>query len=250
VNVNGTRRLIEAAASCERPPFFILISSAAVYAPSRDAMRESWPTKPATFYGLTKLEAETALLKACDAGRIRGVVLRPAMVFGPGAPGNLRKLYRLVRAGIVPEFENGAQRKSLVPVGTLVRAITLVAEHRDKCDALYNVAGETLTTREISEVMAAAIGVRLRRVPLRRGPVRHCAVVADWLLDIVYPRMPSLAQAVDTYASSAALDDARIRSLGAGLPASDVVRALQETANAERGGPLGESHSTPVSPAQ
>src|SRR5450755_2038262 len=93
INVGGTRLLVEAIAAAPSAPFLIFISRANVYAPSGRAVDESAPLGPSAAYGQSKLDAERLVL----AAPIRATVLRPAIVFGTGAPGNLERLIRMIR---------------------------------------------------------------------------------------------------------------------------------------------------------
>src|SRR6266513_1494382 len=115
VNVGGTDALIDALRGLTRAPFAVLMSSASVYGPSALALDEAASCHPHTVYGQSKLEAERHFLDAVRGGAIRGCVLRPAMIFGPAAPGNLDRLARMARRGWVIEVARGA-RKSVAVV--------------------------------------------------------------------------------------------------------------------------------------
>jgi GDP-4-dehydro-6-deoxy-D-mannose reductase len=86
VNVEATRRLIEAVAALANPPRLVYVSSSHVYgavAPESPFVAESSPLAPATAYGRSKLLAEEAVLEATAAGRIEAVVARAVHHAGP-----------------------------------------------------------------------------------------------------------------------------------------------------------------------
>jgi nucleoside-diphosphate-sugar epimerase len=162
VNVDGMQTLLDAVAAESPNAFVIFVSTANVYGPSEAARDESAPCRPETPYGRSKLEAERRLLARVAGGWLRGCVLRPATIFGPGAPGNLAKLARMARSGWAVEVAYGAQRKSVVPVSHVAGAIRAVADHQSECNGeVINVAGEILTIHEI----LAAFGPRMISIP-------------------------------------------------------------------------------------
>ena len=72
--------------------------------------------KPVTQYGRSKFEAERRIAALSDETFLVSI-LRPPMVFGPGAKGNPERLRRLAkRLPFCPDFEN---RRSMVSIDTL-----------------------------------------------------------------------------------------------------------------------------------
>lgn len=202
VNVEGMQTLLDAVAAEAPEAFVVFASSASVYGNGETAFDESSPLQPRTVYGRAKAEAERRLLDAVAHGRARGCVLRPAVIFGPGAPGNMALLARMVRSGWVAEIGGGAQRKSIVPVSHAVAAVRAVAAHREASNGeVFNVAGETLTIHEIIDVMGGA-----RRIPIPR-----------WLG----------ARLMPAYATSATLADGKLARATGFAPAEPVAGALR-----------------------
>lgn len=220
VNVDGAQTVVDAVAAESPEAFVVLVSTANVYGPSEASLDESAPCHPVTVYGRSKLEAERRFLDAMRQGAVRGCVLRPAMIFGPGAPGNLARLERMVRSGWVVEIAHGAQRKSIVPISHAVGAIRAVAAHQAACNGqVINVAGETLTIAEIIAALADANGVRPRVISVPRwivAPgVRAASIIA-----------PALAATAETYMSSATLSDGKLARLTGFRPSETAAQAL------------------------
>src|SRR6185312_8782568 len=85
-NVEGTRRLLDAAPNARR---FVFSSTVGVYARDHDLHAdESTPVAPRTPYGASKLEAETLVRER------GGLVLRFPLVYGPGDRGRMAALIR------------------------------------------------------------------------------------------------------------------------------------------------------------
>jgi nucleoside-diphosphate-sugar epimerase len=218
INVDGTAALVDAVAAAEPRPFLIFMSTANVYAPSDQPLDESSPCAPVTAYGETKLAAERIVLEAVRRGAIRACILRPAMIFGPSAPGNLARLVRMVKGRIVIELGGGKQRKTLAPVQNVVSACFAVEERNGE---IYNVGGGTMSMREITAAIARAVGVRPLRLPLPRAVPLSAANAVDALFGTSFMRL------VRTYASSAIVRDDKLRALRAYEPVPDVEAALE-----------------------
>ena len=151
-NVEGTRRLLEAArrAGVGR---FVLVSSVAAGA---DAPNH---------YGRSKAAAERLLDPARD------LVVRPGTILargGGGIFGLMRDLMQKVH--VVPLFGGGRQPLQTVHVDDVCEAVARAIE-RDVTGAV-NVAEPTaLSFRDVLRMTAARAGVRCLFVPLPFGPV-------------------------------------------------------------------------------
>src|SRR5262249_9079201 len=146
VNLRGTERLIDAVARAGRGPRFVYVSTTAVYGDHFEDCDERSPTGPAGAYGASKLAAESAILDAHSKGKLRAVVLRPAMVYGRGAPGNLERMLSLARRGSMPLVAGGANRKSMVHVEDLARVAVRALDVEAAAGGTYNVASEPALT--------------------------------------------------------------------------------------------------------
>ncbi|WP_030438768.1 NAD-dependent epimerase/dehydratase family protein [Actinoplanes subtropicus] len=153
VNVDGTRRLLTAAAG--RP--VVWVSSASVYRPGpyRTPVREDHPAdRQRTAYGRTKAIGEEIAL----AGH--AVVLRPRAVYGAGDPHLLPRLRRVVHGG-----------RAWLPGPDVPLSLTAVENLASACLAAigwppgaYNVADDVVYRRD--EAVETVLGVPVRHVPL------------------------------------------------------------------------------------
>lgn len=209
VNVGGTRALIEAIERAGRSPRLVFVSTVSVYGAALDGATEDAPCSPASPYAVSKLAAEELVLDAFARGTAHGVVLRPAVVFGPGAPGNLAKLQRLLQRGLLPQIAGGCNRKSLVHIDDLVQVLAL-ALARGAPQTLYNVAADPpLTMRAIAESLAR--GRRVRRVPIPGGVATAAARALTLVGRLGARPLAELARTVDTFRTTATVDTARLR---------------------------------------
>ncbi|MFF8592081.1 NAD-dependent epimerase/dehydratase family protein [Streptomyces sp. NPDC015220] len=152
VNVDGTARLLEAAAG--RP--VVWVSSASVYAPGsgRSPITESHPVRgQVNAYGRTKAAGEALALAA------GAVVLRPRAVYGAGDPHLVPRLLDRVRRGLL-----------LLPGPSVPLSLTAVENLTDACllaagwpPGAYNIADpEPYERDDALRRVLRAHGVRAR----------------------------------------------------------------------------------------
>lgn len=177
VNVDGTRRVLEAAAAARVPRF--------VFASSVKAMGEGdGRNEPATPYGRSKRDAEALVLRGGFVAE--PVVVRPALVYGPGVEGNLGGMLRAVASGRFPPPPRVANRRSMIHVDDVVRA-SIAAAHRVEPvgRALVLTDGVAYSTHDIYAAMRRALGRDVARVALPATAWRCLARagdVAGWAL--------------------------------------------------------------------
>lgn len=169
-NVTGTVRLARACveAGVRR---FIYLSSVGVHgAGSFDQpLSESSPLAPHDDYSRSKLEAEQALAEIGRVAPLEIVVLRPPLVYGPGAPGNFARLVQLVRSGWPLPLGGIDNRRSFLYLGNLIDAILLCARHPAAAGQVFLLSdGQPVSTPNLIRAVAHAMGrpARLMAVPV------------------------------------------------------------------------------------
>lgn len=131
VNVAGTIKLAEQAAQ-QGTRRFIFLSSVGVHGPTTTthALCETSDFNPRSAYAKSKLEAERALQHIATQTGMDITIVRPPLVYGPGAvPGNFGKLVRIVRSGLPLPFASIANRRSFVSRSNLVDFIINCVDH-------------------------------------------------------------------------------------------------------------------------
>ena len=228
VNVDGSRRVFEAAARAGVPRL-VHASSVGVYSPgpsdSDRRVDESWPRDgvQTSFYSRHKAEAERAL----DAleGELRIVRLRPGLVFKREAGAEVRRLF----AG--PLLPSPLVRPELIPLLPLPAGLALQAVHSldvgeayrlaataPDASGAYNVAAEpVLDARELGRVL----GARPVAVPPRL--VRAAAAVS-WRARL----QPTPPGWLDMGLGVPLMDSRRAREQLGWAPRSDAGQALLE----------------------
>ena len=92
--------------------------------PQGRAVTEATPIAPVGPYATAKAGAEAGLREIFAEDSL--VILRPPLVYGPGAAGNLARLVRLGDSGLPLPFGAVANRRTLISVDALARAVGAV----------------------------------------------------------------------------------------------------------------------------
>jgi predicted dehydrogenase/uncharacterized protein YbjT (DUF2867 family) len=151
-------RLLASAAVAAGVRRLVAVSSIAVH-------REKLST-----YASTKREMEHVFL---DSG-LPSVVLRPALVYGPGEGGLFGRMVQTIRGlPVVPVIGSGRQRMRPVHVDDVVDAIITSLDAPDAAGRCFDLVGpDSTTVAELLERIAATIGVRRRLVRVPRPIVK------------------------------------------------------------------------------
>ena len=119
---------------------------------------ESDQGDPEGVYGKSKREAELKLLKIGKESGMYVSIVRPSLVYGPNAKGNLQLMLSGIARGWFPPLPETGNRRSMIHVDDLVRAIFLVAED-DRANGEIFIAtdGRSYSSREIYNTMCSTL---------------------------------------------------------------------------------------------
>ena len=238
VNTQGTVNLLEACRA-ENPGLrrFVFVSSisAAGPSPAGAALDEDAPSRPVSDYGRSKLAAEEAVLAA---GRALPVtVIRPPNVLGPRQR-ELVESIKLLGRKIKPLIGRRNSRTSIAAVADIVRALALVAEDPRSVGRVYYVTdGRVYTWREITDTIAAAVGLGRFYLPIP-FPAQYAVAAAAEAVAGIRGSVPLVSRdhvrAVRRY--DWVFDSSRIgRELGF-RPSMDMAAAVRAAVDAFRSG--------------
>jgi len=169
VNVNGTLKLAEQAASAGVRRF-VFLSSIKVNGESTTKNNAYSPeTAPAPLdpYGVSKMEAEVGLKAIAERTGMEVVIIRPVLVYGPGVKANFLKMMQWLDKGVPLPFGAIRNSRSLVALDNLVDLIALCMEHPAAANQTFMVSdGEDLSTSELLRRMARALDKPARLLPV------------------------------------------------------------------------------------
>ena len=169
VNVAGALRLAEQAAEMgvRRFVFVSSIGVNGVQSPPGKVFSEVDQPNPHNAYALSKWEAEQGLLRIAAKTGMKVVIIRPPLVYGPGAPGNFGSLMRWLRRGIPLPLGAIHNQRSLVALDNLVDLIVTCLTHPAAANQTFLVSdGEDVSTTELLRRMAQALGCPARLIPV------------------------------------------------------------------------------------
>jgi len=220
INAAGTERLAQAAAD-EGVKRFVYMSTVKVMGEQTPAapFSETDTPAPEDAYGASKLAGEQALLRIAGETRLEPVILRPPLVYGPFAKGNVLSLLKLCR--LAPPLPLGGikNQRSMIFVGNLADAVITCLENPSAAGEIYFVRdGEDLSSSDLIRRVGEALNrpVRLFSFP----PV---------LLRLA-GRITGKSLAVDRLLASLQINDDKIRTQLAWTPPFNVVQGLDKMA--------------------
>jgi UDP-glucose 4-epimerase len=170
VNHLATARLAEAAAAAKVQRFVFVSSIRAQTAPvATKVLSEADEPRPTDAYGRSKLAAEQAIVRT----GVPATILRPVLVCGEDAKGNLATLLRIAKLPIPLPFGSMENRRSLLSLDNLLSAVVHVMETPSSAGKIYVVADpEPLTLKQIIESLRAGLQRPPRLVRFPRAVLR------------------------------------------------------------------------------
>lgn len=158
VNHLGTLALAQQALDAGVKQFIFISSIGAMGTLSAERLDEDSPCYPDTDYGRSKSAAEQDLIALCQGGSMTYSILRPMLVYGPGNPGNMERLIRLIQLGLPLPLASLKNQRSFVYVGNLVAAIQACIGHPGAANQIFIVSDdEDLSTPDLVRQLAKGL---------------------------------------------------------------------------------------------
>lgn len=156
VNYQGTVNLCKGLERVGVPAALVFISTVAVYGcESGELITEDHPLDGTIPYAKSKIMAERFLTRWCTENGVKLAILRPSLLAGRDAPGNLGSMVEGIRKGYYFNVAGGRVRKSILMAEDIAHLVPLVAEK----GGVYNVCDDYQPTfGEISASVAEQLG--------------------------------------------------------------------------------------------
>ena len=169
INVEGTLNLSRQAAKVGVKRF-VFISSIKVNGEgtfSGMPYRADDLPAPADPYGISKLEAEQGLQQLAKETGMEVVIIRPPLVYGPGVKANFRTMMLWLDKGIPLPLGSIHNKRSFVALDNLVDLIITCINYPAAANQIFLAGdGEDLSTTELLQRMAKAMGKPARLIPV------------------------------------------------------------------------------------
>lgn len=98
--------------------------------------------RPYSHYTFSKYEAEKKLFELTSKNSMELVIIRPALVYGAGAPGNIEKLIKLINTKIPIPFLKINNLRSFVYLNNLLDLIVTCFEHSNAKNKVFLVSDD------------------------------------------------------------------------------------------------------------
>jgi nucleoside-diphosphate-sugar epimerase len=178
VNIAGTARLARAAAD-SGVRRMVFISTIKVQGEGRErAYSEADDPAPRGPYAVSKHEAEKVLREVSRRSRLETVVLRPALVYGPGVGANFLRLIKLVERRVPLPFASVSNRRSMIFVENLVDAILAGLREPKAAGKTYLVADdESPSTPQLIKQIAEFMGIEAKLLSFPPALLRSAGIL-------------------------------------------------------------------------
>src|SRR5690554_1372693 len=122
---------------------------------------------PVDPYGVSKYEAEQALLALAQETGLEVAIVRPVLVYGPGVKANFRNMMKWVSRGVPLPLGAIHNKRSLVALDNLVDLILTCAEHPAAVNQVFLASdGNDLSTTQILQQLGVAMNKPTRLLPV------------------------------------------------------------------------------------
>lgn len=168
VNVDGTLHLAQEAfnAGVRR---FVFVSSIGVNGTStaNEPFTPASLPAPHNEYAQSKYRAELKLKQLAAETGLELVIVRPTLVYGPGAPGNFGMLTQLVKRVPILPFGCANNRRDFIAVQNLADLLVVCAKHPNAAGHTFLASdGKSMSTKELTNAIANGVSSSLLQLPV------------------------------------------------------------------------------------
>jgi len=218
VNVEATVRLAKLAVK-SNVKRFVFVSSVKAGGSSTFGICASEKDQgdPEGVYGKTKREAELKLLKIGKESGMHVSIIRPSLVYGPNVKGNLQLMLSGIKKGWFPPLPETGNKRSMIHVDDLVRAILLVADDDGANGEIFTATdGNPHSSRDIYNAMCSVLD---RPIPKWSIP--------KFLFDMVSLMNPRIKYKLNKLLGDECYSSAKLEALG--FKAQKTLKDMNET---------------------
>jgi nucleoside-diphosphate-sugar epimerase len=227
VNVEASRRLLDAAVACGVGRFVHCSTVGVLGHIATPPGDERTPYGPGDVYQESKCQGERLALSYRD--RLPLAVARPTAIYGPGDT-RLLKMFRMVARRRFPLIGGGENYYHMVYVDDLVRGLRLLGTHPAAAGEIFVLGGERyLKLRELTALIAQAAGVPAPRLRLPARPFQIAGSICERLCVPLGIEPPIHRRRIDFYTKSRAFTIEKARRLLGYRPEVDLEQGIRKT---------------------
>jgi UDP-glucose 4-epimerase len=134
---------------------FIFMSSLAVYGEYTEYIKEDTICSPTSEYGKSKLNAEEELHHLISDNFIVSII-RPPMIYGSNAPGNIKSLIQLVNTVPILPFSGIENKRSFIYIDNIITMINKIIQLK-KSDIFLAADDKPISTTNLIKILAKSL---------------------------------------------------------------------------------------------
>ena len=228
VNVDGVRNVFEAAIECGVKRLVHCSTNGVHKVEGREAIDEKSPFNPGDVYQRSKLEGEKLAQRFFDSGNMRGAIIRPGMIYGPGDERFL-KLFRMVAQERFFYVGKGTASTHWIDVRDLTRAFELAMFNDSSNGEAYLIAGNPpLALNEMCTKIAEKLGVRAPWIHLPATPMLILGDLCEAICTPLNIPPPIFRRRVNFYLKSRCFNTSKAQKHLGFAPAQSIDREIDD----------------------
>ncbi len=213
VNAASTTNLAQQAIAAGVKQFVFMSTIGAVASMSANVLTEESACQPDTDYGRSKLAAEQALVEVATGTGMSWTIFRPTLVYGPGNPGNMERLIKLIKLDLPLPFGSIQNHRSLLFVGNLIDAIATSLAHPQALCQTFTIADEPdISTPVLVKLIAKSLGLKCNLVPMPIGLFRSVGKLGDSLQGLTHRSLPVNSRVINSLVGSLYVDSGYLKA--------------------------------------
>lgn len=143
---------------------FVFISTIAVYGDHIEKITLNTKCTPISSYGKSKFEAENQLLELVDDS-FKVSIIRPPMIYGKNAPGNIESLIKLIKKVTLIPLGSIKNKRSFIYIGNLCHLVDTIIE-KNQFGVFLASDDEPLNTTKLCELIAKNLDKKVHLVKI------------------------------------------------------------------------------------
>ena len=247
VNLEGTRYLLDAAERSGVKRFIHCSTVGVLGHIANPPANEESPYQPGDVYQRSKTAAEELVLSYFRANRLRGLVIRPAMIYGPNDTRTF-KIFKMIARRRFCYVGRGMEFVHFVDVRDLAAAFSLALQNDHLHNRIYIIAGrEAMPLKEFADRVSLVMNVSPPWLHLPISPLRVLGSVCEKICIPLRIQPPIYRRRVDFFTKSRHFDGTRAKDELGFSPTQDSYGELVDIVNSyiESGALCGPALSLP-----
>ncbi|MEM9218617.1 MAG: NAD-dependent epimerase/dehydratase family protein [Cyanobacteria bacterium P01_F01_bin.150] len=230
INTEGTKNLAQQSIRAGVKHFIFISSIGAMATLSESILTDESACQPDTPYGCSKLAAEKSLMELSQNSDMTWTILRPTLVYGPGNPGNMDRLMKLVKTGLPLPFGSFHNRRSFIYVGNLVDIILKAVSHPKAQNQTFLCSdGDDLSTTELIQQIAKCADRRCSLLPVPLSLLRLGGGMLDILQNLLGRSLSVNSETIARLMGSLWVDNSKLYSHLEWTPLYSIEEGLTQT---------------------